>query len=107
VAGVGGANRDINGPGSLVNYLGFRVLRSLVPSGSATTFDLSVDTWDPVEWNLFSAAEAGLAVGNVGLVSLSPLDKLSVVGGGEAHDGVAALKLMAAELGKGLRLVQL
>ena len=38
-------------------------------------------------WTLFSAAEAGLAVGDVGLVSLSPLDKLLVVGGWDAHDG--------------------
>jgi sulfatase modifying factor 1 len=84
-------------PGLRNNTLGFRVLRSSVPSSSATTSDLSVDTRDPVAWTLFSAAEAGLAVGDVGLVSLSPLDKLSVVGGGEAHDGAAALKLMAAD----------
>jgi formylglycine-generating enzyme required for sulfatase activity len=81
------------------NYLGFRVVRSLVAlaaaTTSATTSDLSVDTRDP--WSLFSAAEMGLAVGDVGLVSLSPLDKLLVVGGVEAHDGVAALKIMAAD----------
>ena len=94
------ANRIHSGEISFkyTDYLGFRVVRSLIPlaaaTTSATTSDLSVDTRDP--WSLFSAAEAGLAVGDVGLVSLSPLDKLSVVGGGEALDG-AALKLMAVD----------
>jgi formylglycine-generating enzyme required for sulfatase activity len=84
-------------PGYQFSILGFRVLRSSVPSSSATTSDLPVDTRDP--WNFFSTAEAGLAVGDAGLVSLSPLDKFSVVGGGEAHDGAAALKLMAVDGG--------
>jgi formylglycine-generating enzyme required for sulfatase activity len=92
------AVRSISNPANRNNsVLGFRVLRSSVPATTATTSDLSVDTRDPVAWTLFSAAEAGLAVGDVGLVSLSSLDKLSVVGGGEAHDGAAALKLMAAD----------
>ena len=88
-------------PSARYNDRGFRVARAVAPSNTAnltaTTSDLSVDTRDPLAWTLFSAAEAGLAVGDVGLVSMSPLDKLSVVAGGEAHDGAAALKLMAAD----------
>jgi formylglycine-generating enzyme required for sulfatase activity len=95
--GCRNADRYQNGGGLRSDNLGFRVLRSSVPATTATTSDFSVDTRDPVAWTLFSAAEAGLAVGDVGLVSLSPLDKLSVVAGGEAHDGAAALKLMAAD----------
>ncbi len=77
--------------------LGFRVVRSSISSTSATTSDLSIDTRDPlVAWTLFSAAEAGLAVADVGLVSLSSLDKLSVVDGAEAQDW-AALKIMAED----------
>ncbi len=90
------SNRLSDYPGSQYYDLGFRAARSSVPSTAATTSDVSVDTRDPVAWTLFSAAEAGLGVGDVGLVSLSPLDKLSVVGGGEARDGTA-LKLMAAD----------
>mgnify|MGYP000591346076 CR=1 FL=1 len=91
------ADRDDNDPGNPPSFLGFRVVRSSVSSTIATTSDLSVDTRDPVAWTLFSAAEAGLAVADVGLVGLSPLDKLSVVGGMEAHDGAAALKFMAVD----------
>jgi hypothetical protein len=91
------AQRRTGSPGSQGNFVGFRVLRSYVPSITATTSDLPVDTRNSVAWSPFSAAEAGLAVGDVGLVSLSPFDKLSVVGAWEAHDGISALKIEAAD----------
>ena len=91
------ADRSHYYPEIPLDAVGLRVVRSSVPSSNATTSDLSVDTRDLLAWTLFSAAEAGLALADVGWVSLSPLEKLSVVGGGESHDGAAALKLMAAD----------
>jgi formylglycine-generating enzyme required for sulfatase activity/REP element-mobilizing transposase RayT len=53
----------------------------------------------PPAWTLFSAAESELAVENTSLVTLSPIEKISVVTGAAAHAAGDALKLQAVDGG--------
>ena len=91
------AYRNYHSPGFQGNILGFRVARRSAPSISATTSDQVIDTKDPLAWVLFNAAEAALPVTDLGLLSLSPLEKLSTVSGGKAHDGTSALKFSSVD----------
>jgi formylglycine-generating enzyme required for sulfatase activity len=50
---------DFGLPGNQYADLGFRVVRTSVPSTAATTLDLTVDTWNPVVSNLVAVQRAG------------------------------------------------
>ena len=47
----------------------------------------AIENSTPPAWTLFTAAESALAVANLGLVNLSPIENLSVVTGVASHSG--------------------
>jgi formylglycine-generating enzyme required for sulfatase activity len=72
----------------------------VVTGMGSVTSDAASLTVVPTAWMLFSAAESAFAVADVGLVNLSPIEKLSVVTGAAAHSGSGnALKFQTVDNG--------